>query len=337
MKLRTTFYLAILLVSGLSLTAQDIHFSNYNYAPLFINPANTGAFSGTYRAGANYRTQFYTFFDNPYVSTSAYFDSPVTFVIKDKAWVGVGLMISQDQVGDIGMRNTGVMGNAAFHYALDPKFKSVISLGAQYGRITHGSNVKRFEPGSGQGQNDLDYTLVMSDNFSPGYNDVSIGLRFKQEMSKTSDLIVGAAFQHITSPRYSFTNSPITNRIGRRLNVHGQYILNPSDRMTWKPGFFFSASEGFTNTILQVLGEYQVNKKSTSRVNYGLGYRMGDAAIITMGFIFKGWNFAFNYDLTLSSASAYNNNTGGIELGVFKIFTINKKPKVKIKEICPRL
>jgi len=337
MKLRTTSFLLLLFLVSASVSAQDLHFSNYTYAPIYFNPANTGAFEGTYRAGANYRNQFYTFFDNPYQSVSAFVDSPITFVLKKKAWIGVGLMLSQDQVGDLGMRNTGVMGNAAFHYAFDPKFKSVITIGAQYGNISHGSNIKSFIPGSGQGENDPDFSLVESTNFSPSYNDLSIGIRYKQTMSKTSDFVVGVSMQHLTSPRYSFANSSVSNKIGRRLNAHGHYNIEASPRMTWRPGFYFSSTEGFSNTILQVLGEYQINKKSDIRLNYGLGFRMGDAAILTMGFIYKGWNFAFNYDLTVSSAGQYNSNTGGIELGVFKIFTVNKKPKVKLKEICPRL
>ena len=89
------------------------------------------------------------------------------------------------------------------------------------------------------------------------------------------------------------------------------------------------------------------NKKSPTRLNYGLSYRVGDAAILTVGFQYKDWNFAINYDMTLSSAANYNSNNGGPEIGIFKIFTFKKKPKkittpnkrykLPAKAICPRL
>jgi len=347
MKLRTTFYSILFLFASINLSGQDLHFSNYTYSPLFFNPANTGAFEGTYRVGASYRSQFFTFFDNPYVSTLAYVDSPVSFALNENGWIGAGLMIYQDQVGDLGIGHTGVMGNTALHYALDDDYEQVISIGAQFGMINYKSKIKLFDPGSGLGRNDFDFSFVDEDNFKPSYIDASVGIRYQQTLSKTNSFIAGASFQHLTSPSYNFSSSSVMNSIGSRINVHGQYITSPSDRVTWKPTVYFSMTEGFTNTILQVLGEYQVNKKSETRLNYGLGYRVGDAAIMTMGFIYKGWNFAFNYDLTLSSASQYDNYTGGIELGVFKTFVVNKKPKKikkgdqeflpNLKMLCPRL
>jgi len=347
MRRRTTFYSILCFFASFSLSSQDLHFSNYTYSPLFFNPANTGAFEGTYRVGASYRSQFFTFFDNPYVSTLAYADSPMSFVMDNKGWIGGGLMVYQDQVGDLGIGHTAVMGNVALHYALDEDYESVVSLGAQFGRIAYRSKIKLFDPGSGLGRDDFDFNYVDEDNFAPGYFDASLGLKFQQKMSKTSCYILGAAYQHLTSPKYSFNNSSITNIIGSRINVHGQFITSPSDRVTWKPTVYFSRTEGFTNIIGQILGEYKVNKKSETKLNYGLGYRTGDAAIITLGFIYEGWNFAFNYDLTLSSASQYDNYTGGIELGVYKTFVVNKKPKKikkgdqeflpNLKMLCPRL
>jgi len=334
MKKRTTYYIAILFLISLSSKGQDLHFSNYNYQPLFFNPANTGSFAGSYRAGATYRTQWSSFITQPYETTLAYVDSPITFVAKKKAWIGGGLLLFQDVAGALSVAQTSVYANGAFHYALDPKYKSVITLGVQYGRVSNSIDETNAEFGSGD-PNDTDFDKLR--NFSPAYSDLGIGIKFRQHTSKTSSFNVGVALQHLLQPKFNYTGSATQNTIGRRLNLHGQYIMHASPQVTWKPALYFSSTERFSSTIIQILGEYQLNKKNPTRLNYGLSYRMGDAAIITMGFIFKGWNFAFNYDLTVSSAGQYNNNNGGIELGVFKIFTVNKKPKIPVKEICPRL
>src|ERR1700740_59277 len=38
--------------------AQDIHFTQYYFSPLSLNPANTGNYSGDYRGFINYRSQW---------------------------------------------------------------------------------------------------------------------------------------------------------------------------------------------------------------------------------------------------------------------------------------
>ncbi len=40
------------------LSAQDLHLSQFRNAPIAFNPANTGCFSGDWRAAFNYRKQW---------------------------------------------------------------------------------------------------------------------------------------------------------------------------------------------------------------------------------------------------------------------------------------
>ena len=40
------------------MNAQDIHFSQFYFSPLSLNPANTGNYKGDYRLFGNYRSQW---------------------------------------------------------------------------------------------------------------------------------------------------------------------------------------------------------------------------------------------------------------------------------------
>ena len=40
------------------IVAQDIHWTMYDMSPLTLNPANTGAYEGTFRIGGIYRDQY---------------------------------------------------------------------------------------------------------------------------------------------------------------------------------------------------------------------------------------------------------------------------------------
>ena len=58
-KFLTLIVLAGLLApAGYRLAAQDLHFSQFYENPILRNPALTGIFSGDYKAGVNYRTQW---------------------------------------------------------------------------------------------------------------------------------------------------------------------------------------------------------------------------------------------------------------------------------------
>ena len=54
-----SFALALVMFScPLFSVAQDIHYSNFGFSPLNMNPALTGVFNGEYRGTANYRSQW---------------------------------------------------------------------------------------------------------------------------------------------------------------------------------------------------------------------------------------------------------------------------------------
>jgi hypothetical protein len=66
----------ISLLSGSKLTAQDVHFSQMEYAPMTLNPALAGAFS-TFQGVAMFRSQ-YGSFATPYTTMAASMDGKLT-------------------------------------------------------------------------------------------------------------------------------------------------------------------------------------------------------------------------------------------------------------------
>jgi hypothetical protein len=62
----------ISLLSGSKLTAQDVHFSQIQESPLWLNPANAGFMNGYLRAIANYRNQWAATLQRLWVFSSLY-------------------------------------------------------------------------------------------------------------------------------------------------------------------------------------------------------------------------------------------------------------------------
>ncbi len=336
MKRRTNFLLLISLCFSTWSFSQDLHFSNYYYSPLYLSPAKTGAFAGTYRLGANVRDQFSSFIEKPYQSLMAYADMPIAFGLKPHHWIGVGMNVYSDRAGDLGLGNTGAHLSVAYHYALDPGYKTVITAGVQYGMTQRTINKDNYRSEMTiNGNIDPDENLL--NNFNPSLSDINFGLSLKNWTSKTSYIDIGASLYHLTQSDFRFNSSTIDNPVRRRINAYAEYHIQSTDQLAIKPIIVYSKMFLFQNLFGQMNMEYRPNKKSDTIIKGGLGYRVGDAVQLLAGMIYKGWDVGIAYDLTVSSAASYTNRQGGIELGIKRIIIANRKPKVKPKELCPRL
>ena len=337
MKRRTNFLLALCICISSIALSQDLHFTNYYYSPLYLSPAKTGAFAGTYRFGANVRDQFNSFIEKPYQSFMAHADMPIAFGLKPHHWIGVGINMYGDRAGDLAYSNTGAHLSLAYHYALDPNYKTVITLGIQYGmtqRKIDATNYISNETLSGN-NNDPDKALI--DNFNPSVSDINFGLSLKNWTSKTSYFDIGASMYHLTHADFRFSGSRIDNQVRRRINAYAEYYIQSTDQLALRPIIVYSKMWLFQNLFGQFNLEYRPNKKSATTLKGGIGYRSGDAVQFLAGMIYKGWDIGIAYDFTVSSAADLTNRYGGIELGIRRIIIANKKPKVKPKELCPRL
>ena len=128
---KTLLFSAILVLSG-QLSAQDIHWSMYNMSPLTLNPANTGAFSGTFRIGGIYRDQWASVIaSNPYRTPSFYIDAPIVRGFGKNDWIGIGAMLYSDEAGSGQLGTTSTQFSASYHLAMNKKATSILTFGTK--------------------------------------------------------------------------------------------------------------------------------------------------------------------------------------------------------------
>lgn len=104
-----------------SLYGQDIHWSQFEYAPLNLNAAHTGLFNGDYRLVGNYRSQW---FDVPvgYRTVSLTFDAHLLpYQLENDVW-GVGLTFNHDQAGDGQLSLLNIMASMAYTKRITKNF-----------------------------------------------------------------------------------------------------------------------------------------------------------------------------------------------------------------------
>ena len=334
MKLRTILLTITSTLIWQFLYSQDIHFTNYNYSPLYLSAAKTGEFQGTYRFGVNARTQFDSFIVKPYRTIMGYVDGNIAGGLEDHHWFGLGLNIYTDSAGDLAYKNSGIHLSAAYHYALDKKYNTVITLGGQFGITQRSINDENYISTKTL-MNETDPDLSLLDNFNPTIFDVNVGLSLKKKTSKTDYLNFGVAVNHLSQQRFTFSNSNIQNTVEIRINAYGEYYFQTSKQLAFRPSIVYSRMFNFQNLFGQVNLEYKPNKKSPTIIKGGLGLRSGDALQILAGMFYKDWDVGIAYDLTVSSAARFTNRFGGLEIGIKKILIKNTKPKATPAILCP--
>lgn len=366
--MRSSSYLIVMLSLCFSLTvgAQDTHFTLHDYNPLWLNPAQTGAFSGTARVGGIYRGQWFTL--NGLSTPSAYVDAPVIRGLRPFDWIGVGANLVSDKAGlgaDLGLQSTYFGFSAAYHLALDDKRRNVFTLGAQYGSTSYGLDVETgtlieqltIDPslgGGGLATGELTPSAVneMMDNMSFSSINAGVMLRSMLDPDRGNLLEVGLSMFHIGGPeKESLLGEPtdsmgldsttlgVFNRddLDRRstLRANARMDLEINDQWRFQPSIYAQTSASVTSVSLQAWGSRALKPDVNLRV--GLGYRTGDAAQVLVGLDYRQLRAALSYDLTVSQGRTINNYQGAFELAAQYIINIYKKPDVVPTMLCPKI
>ncbi len=329
-----------------TLQAQDIHFSLFNMSPLTMNPAHTGAFYGTARIGGIYRDQWNTIPGARGFRTPAFYvDAPIFRGFGDNDWIGVGGSMFSDKAGTADLSTTAFMLSGAYHLGLGKEGNTVLTLGVQGGttqrRLDLQSTELIFEDeldmdvgggglGAGAG---ADREMEANEN----YFDLNVGLMLRSRLNDQTNFELGVAGGHILQPEYNLLSSGTDEQRRRplRITAHGALNYDFTDKWRFSPTFLFQTTQGATETMLQVWGGYLINPEKAVRLNFGTGYRLGDAVPILLGIDVGDLKVALAYDINTSSLSAATSSVGGFEIAASYIIKIFKEPDVTPAILCP--
>ncbi|MBP6445600.1 MAG: PorP/SprF family type IX secretion system membrane protein [Saprospiraceae bacterium] len=367
-------YLALIFICIVTVDAQELHYSNYHFTPLNVNPANAGAFSGSYRVSGIYSDKQASITPRPFRTFTLSADAPIVRGIRKQDWIGIG--IEMDVVGKSGINFdamdvsqepgtaakstqswTFMKIGAAYHFSLDKKQTNIITLGAQFingSRDFNTLNQRDGRVGLQTGFRDLD--IVHFNKGSAGgaggsgnnsdrvdfssYKDLSVGFLYKAKQ-KESELKLGFAMEGLLNPAVGF-NSRGANKDSLEskyfgLNIHGSYELMLNKKTQLVPGFYYY-SLGPANALnINTQAWYKIDPEKDFRAGAGVGLRNLRAAIIYLGAEFKDLRVGLAYDIDISSATIGSRSVGGFELSASYLGKIYKKPKPKPIIMCPRL
>ncbi len=315
--------------------AQDIHFSQFDGAPLNISPAFTGVFNGEYRLSAIYRTQWqavpvgYTTFN-----MNAEAKVQPLFLKKDR--LGIGLSFYNDKAGDARYGITQLYASGAYlHYPKSiPELLLSCGLNMGINRVGFDLSKMTFDtqydgvqlvPGAFNGEQ---FTQTRA-----GYFDMNLGAMAQYAFSETKKLGFAFGLHHLTTPKISYQGNDLSQLDFKYSNLIS-FTSGIGYRTQMIAEALFSIQGKNVELVPHFSLKYLLNEDYDQAISGGVCFRANDAIILRMGYHYKLFHSGIAYDINISKFTAATNRRGAFEIFINQTFS-SSKPYISRRRVCP--
>jgi len=326
----------LLLGTGISASAQDIHFSQFYLSPLNLNPAMTGLMNCNIRLTANYRNQWASVLkSNAYSTYNVSYDQKIPVGRYDN--FGIGGTFWGDQAGSANFATT--TGKLSLSYAKrmagSRKEAHYLVVGAEAGLSQRSISFSQLKWGTqhdGQGGYDSSKPTLEDQNFDQDqflFADAAAGLLWFSVFDDNNNLYVGGAYHHLNRANQSFSSkekdflySRFTFHAGGEFEIAPRLGLVPGV-IVMKQGPSFQVNSGTSLKFL--LGSGRGNFSNYQAVHFGAWVRISnkvqsgiltDALILSTRFDYNQFTLGFSYDVNVSALKPASNNNGAFEFAL---------------------
>ena len=305
--------------------SQDIHYSNFGFSPMNINPALTGVFPGDIRANAAYRSQWkgvpvsYSTFTG---AADFRLGKPIEGKVRN--W-SLGGIFNYDQAGYSRLNNANVGISAA--YLLPLSKNTYLSAG-----LNTAFNQRQFRTGDltwdDQYQNkQFDPNIISKDVaiFDKTHNFITIapGANYHyQRNGKRLAFDLGIGVFNLNRPNVSFIDDPL-HRLPIRYSVYTGINIPVSPFFDLLFEGMIQRQQPHTEKLFGFGGRLYIADKKTSQIaiEAGLSFRGADAYSPHLGMIYNRWRIGLNFDTNTSPFKVATNKLGGPEISLIYIFS----------------
>jgi type IX secretion system PorP/SprF family membrane protein len=338
MKLKKYIVIVISFCAMQFLNAQDMHFTQFYAAPLYLNPAFTGA-NACSRATLVYRNQW------PGINRTyrSYLLSMDHFFQTQK--IGVGLLMGVDDAGTGGLRTTLINPNIAYetkinkNWAVRVGFQPGITIKSiNFNKLLFGDQIAR-----GGSANPSSVATVEEPTINKTFVSLGTGA-----LIYTSNFWIGSSFYNLNKPNESLmANDQVVLPVRYSVHAGTKFLLNKEEKDPdliksislvahyrgqgefdqFDIGFYYTQS--FFNIGFWYRGLPGIK-------DYKPGYTNHDAVATVIGFQKDRLSIGYSYDITISILST-NLSRGAHEITLSYQFCKLKEKKTKRTLIsCPK-
>jgi type IX secretion system PorP/SprF family membrane protein len=321
------FMMQVLGSTALNAQDLDLHFSQFQLAPLQYNPALTGIFDADYRFSGLYRRQWQNV-PVDYQTLGAAMDTRLPLKTDIPGIFSVGGLLNYDEAGDAQLRYTELAVMSSYAHPVGDQ--NWISLGIQAGYIQ-----RRFSDAQLKWDRQFDGELYRP-GLSPqeefratqtSFFDFSTGLNWHLRTSERMYFNLGSGIRHLTQPFVNFIDEA-PKKWAMRYNA---YIMANMPLTAQLDARFYGLTQ-FQGPAREWLASggilYHFTDQSPYKMALGinLGWRAGDAFIPSVEFRYGPWTAGISYDINTSEFTKATNGQGGPEIMLVYLISSVKPP-----------
>lgn len=321
MKTNKIQILLFMLITVVSVKAQDFHLAQYDVATPYLNPALTGMYGtedAQYKIYVDSRSQWRSFGIKPYFTTFLAYDMPTE--IKGKK-VGFGAYFINNRTGPGNFNTTGFMLSGAYDILNAKSFaKHYLTTGLQLGLYYKSFNAERlnydiqYSPSTDGGA--FDQNIASGENESSRLNltrfDANFGLYYKfVDQMEDYHPYVGFSMSHLTMPNESFVGQ--RSKLPIKFMINGGCDIKINEEIEITPRFIYMNQAKANEINAGIIGTYKLTENDT-KLLLGCDYRHKDAVIIHLGLKQETYALRFSYDINTSYLKNYTRSKGAWEI-----------------------
>jgi type IX secretion system PorP/SprF family membrane protein len=325
--------------------AQDIHFSQFYETAIMRNPALTGIFSGDYKVGVNYRSQW-SDISVPFRTGLISAETKIAVNKEVGDYVSFGVCATYDHAGSIDFNSMQVYPAINFNKALEDVHGSYLSFGFTGGYIQRSIDVSKmtfssqYSGGSYNGNNQSGETI--GTNKIQTY-DLGAGISLNSSLGQENNInyYLGAAAYHITKPSQTFDGAQNYIRLDTKWegNAGFKWSVNPQYALTMH--FNYSQQGAYQEIMAGGLVSWRhLQQADMAPLNFtlylGAFYRVNDAIIPTVKIDYNAYSVTFSYDVNNSTLKTASQGAGGFEMSLFARGIFKKEKSATDATKCPR-
>ncbi len=328
-------------LATISVSAQDIHFSQFFEAPLLRNPSLAGIFTGDLRVQGVYRSQWGSV-TVPYRTGSfdLEYKQPVG---KGDDFLTTGFQLLYDKSGTANFTTTNVLPALNYHKSLNADKNRYLSLGFMAGLVQKRIDISKITTNNEYDGNGYNPSLGTGETFTNSkmsYFDASVGMSYNSAIKdKDNDnFFVGLAYHHFNRPKNSFYKNPDIELNPKWVGSVGvKFSINDLTFFTVQADY--TKQGNFTESVMGALYSYKIGPDYDDPdyiFNVGGFLRLKDAFIPVVKLDMRSLSVGLSYDVNVSQLRTASQGRGGFELSISTKSFFDRDNSTKNALRCPK-
>ena len=269
--MRVLFLCFAFCTSHFTLLAQDLRVSQFENAPLLLNPALTGNIDGNHRASIMHRNQrFNALGDDSYTSTILAFDTRLDLPNDNYFGLGINGIFESSGSLEYTVNKLSVSGSYSKTILKNNIACHSLQGGIDIALTKRGINLTDARwPSQHDGNGGFDPDLPGGDiEDDPVFHgDLGIGFSWMSRFTNGVRFNVGASFYHITEPTVSFVS--VHSSVNTLTSIHSSLHIPVSSLLSIRPAFAYYEQSNHKDAIFGITSYWHLNKQENTNLEFG--------------------------------------------------------------------